>query len=608
VKKTALIWKFVLMKRSVSCLLAVPCLSLLPGLTFLQTANAQDGSQTATLPAVNVLPATVQPVTTRPAEAVTGSLVICGGGSTPDDVMARFVELAGGNKARIVVIPTASESALNYDVDNRLETFKDEKVAGVTLLHAISRDAANDPDLAKPLAEATGVWFTGGRQYRVADTYLDTTVDKMVHAVLARGGVVGGTSSGAAIMSSIMIRRGFPQVETGKGFNFLPGTVIDQHFTQRKRQPRLMDVLTKNPGLFGLGIDENTAVVVQGRRLEVFGECEVSACLPAAGDRPAKIETLKPGDVADLVAWSRAAIARVTQRHPAAETNKPEVPRGTLVIVGGGATPPEATRRFIEAAGGPEAPLVVVTTAIGDDPPSEEQATGWLKKAGAKDVRQIHACSQIEAGEKNLLDSLRRARGVWFSGGRQWRLVEAYLDTEAHQLFQAVLDKGGVIGGTSAGATVQASYLVRGNPLGNSEMMTEGYERGFGFLPGVAIDQHFSQRKRYRDMQALKRAYPQLIGLGVDESTAAIIKGHEMEVVGKHQVAVYDHRNPEAKREREYEVLQAGARYDLQDCKVLPQESKVIQASATVVESSPPQVGINADPADVDDSITSLCQ
>jgi cyanophycinase len=203
---------------------------------------------------------------------------------------------------------------------------------------------------------------------------------------------------------------------------------------------------------------------------------------------------------------------------------------------------------------------------------------------------------------------LRQAKGVWFTGGRQWRLVEAYLDTEAHQLFQAVLDKGGVIGGTSAGATAQASYLVRGNPITNSEMMTEGYERGFGFLPGVAIDQHFSQRKRYRDMEALKRAYPQLIGLGVDESTGVIIKGHEMQVVGKHQVAVYDQRESAAKQDREFEVLKAGDRYDLQQCEILAKESKIIPASAVVAKSAPAEAAVDAEPAGADEATTSFCR
>ena len=125
-----------------------------------------------------------------------------------------------------------------------------------------------------------------------------------------------------------------------------------------------------------------------------------------------------------------------------------------------------------------------------------------------------------------------------------------------------MLRRGGVIGGSSAGATIQGSYLVRGNPLGNSQIMAEGYERGFAFLPGVAIDQHFSQRNRFADMLQLKQAYPHLIGLGIDESTAVIIRGHEMEVVGEHQVAVYD-RKSDLSAEQPYQVVESGDLFDL---------------------------------------------
>jgi len=157
---------------------------------------------------------------------------------------------------------------------------------------------------------------------------------------------------------------------------------------------------------------------------------------------------------------------------------------------------------------------------------------------------------------------LKEARGVWFTGGRQWRLVDAYLDTNIEELFHDVLRRGGVIGGTSAGATIQGEYLVRGNPLGNSEVVAEGYERGFGFLPGVAIDQHFTQRERLDDMALLKKAHPEMIGLGVDESTALIVRGTTMEVVGEHHVTVFDKQPTASAESADFAVLKSGERYD----------------------------------------------
>jgi cyanophycinase len=128
-------------------------------------------------------------------------------------------------------------------------------------------------------------------------------------------------------------------------------------------------------------------------------------------------------------------------------------------------------------------------------------------------------------------------------------------------MFHDVLKRGGVIGGTSAGATIQGEYLVRGNPLTNEEMSTEGYERGFGFLPGVAIDQHFTQRERLDDMVQLKQSHPDLIGLGVDEATALIVRGTTIQVVGQHTVTVFDRNNPQAESP-DISVLKSGDRYD----------------------------------------------
>src|SRR5207237_10183123 len=129
-------------------------------------------------------------------------------------------------------------------------------------------------------------------------------------------------------------------------------------------------------------------------------------------------------------------------------------------------------------------------------------------------------------------------------GGRQWMFVDAYEGTKAHAEMLALLQRGGVIAGSSAGATIQGDYLCRGGVFGNFEMMYEGYERGLSFLPGVGIDQHFTQRKRFGDMTAFVKAYPQFLGIGIDEATAIIVKGSTAEVTGRGKVHFYDARRP----------------------------------------------------------------
>ena len=135
-----------------------------------------------------------------------------------------------------------------------------------------------------------------------------------------------------------------------------------------------------------------------------------------------------------------------------------------------------------------------------------------------------------------------KARAVWIGGGRQWRLVDAYLNTRTLVEMRALLDRGGVIGGSSAGASIMASYLVRGAREGNSTMMARGYEEGFGFLHDVAIDQHLLRRERENDMVAVVTAHPALLGIGIDEKTAVVVQGDRFEVVGPSKVAIYETR------------------------------------------------------------------
>jgi cyanophycinase len=206
--------------------------------------------------------------------------------------------------------------------------------------------------------------------------------------------------------------------------------------------------------------------------------------------------------------------------------------------------------------------LVVVTTAA-SEPPSEAEALEWLKAAGARNVQVAYACDRTEALRPAMLKLFREAQGIWFAGGRPYRLVDAYLDSEAENLFHRVLERGGVIGGSDAGARIQASALVRGSPLESSEIAAEGYENGFGFFRDVAIEDHFGEPQRYDSMARLKRARSGLIGLGIDADTALVVHGNELEVLGPHEVAIFDRRGAPRDEESGYELLHAGERYDL---------------------------------------------
>ncbi|QEH33095.1 Cyanophycinase [Aquisphaera giovannonii] len=229
------------------------------------------------------------PPSAPPADAgPRGSLVIVGGGGMPASIRSAFLERAGGKAARLVVIPTASEDADGPPAarEEFLEPWRKAGVEAPTLLHTRSRDAANAPGFSKPIEEATAVWVSGGDQSRVTDAYLGTAVERSLRSLLDRGGVIGGTSAGAAIMSRVMITGGRRRATVGTGFGFLPGVVVDQHALRRNRIPRLLGVLAEHPSLSGIAIDERTAFVVDGSRWRVLGDSYVVACRrrPAWGD------------------------------------------------------------------------------------------------------------------------------------------------------------------------------------------------------------------------------------------------------------------------------------------------------------------------------------
>ena len=236
--------------------------------------------------------------------------------------------------------------------------------------------------------------------------------------------------------------------------------------------------------------------------------------------------------------------------------------RGALVIVGGAMRDPAIVERFIELAGGPEAPIVVIPTAGGGEG-YDRRYPGLrvFREAGAADLTVLHTRDRAVADDPAFSAPLRRAGGVWFPGGRQWRLADAYLGTRVQDELADVLRRGGVVGGSSAGATILGSYLVRGDTATNTIMMGD-HEAGFDFLRDTAIDQHLLRRNRQFDLVEVIEAHPHLLGIGIDEDTAIVVEGDRFEVMGRSYVVIYDHERLLDSGGRFY-FLGAGDRYDL---------------------------------------------
>jgi len=268
------------------------------------------------------------PSPAAPANAKVGTLVIVGGGRMTDLIRDRFLALAGGKNARLVVIPTASTNA-DYPERLRSLPYWKQYAGSVVLLHTRDRKQANDPEFVKPLTRANAVWLTGGKQSKLVAAYHGTLVERELRNLLARGGVIGGSSAGAEVMGDLMIRSGKTVATVGDGLGFVPGVVFDQHFMKRHRLPRLLGVLN-NPQYrnhLGLGIDERTCVILTGRNLTVLGESYVWVCVSGADKESQKLKT---GEQADLSALMKAVAAR--SRPSAQEKQKPPGPRGAAPL------------------------------------------------------------------------------------------------------------------------------------------------------------------------------------------------------------------------------------------------------------------------------------
>jgi cyanophycinase len=260
---------------------------------------------------------------------------------------------------------------------------------------------------------------------------------------------------------------------------------------------------------------------------------------------------------------------------PVAQSGAPEYgpPNGTLVIVGGGSADGTGImEKFIELGGGPDGTFVIVPTAggnrraNGDLIPYVEETViaGWLRR-GLKNVRMLHTHDPKVADTEAFASILRDATAVWFNGGRQWNIVDSYAGTLTYRELHKVLERGGVVAGSSAGATIQGEYLVRGDTSGPNVVMTEeeNHQKGFEFLRRSAIDQHINARNRWDDLVQVIHRFPNLLGIGLSEGTAIIVRGDTFEVMGKWKVAIHDSTRLYQPWEKSYFVLDPGDVYDM---------------------------------------------
>jgi len=255
-----------------------------------------------------------------------GNLVIIGGGDKPKYVTQKIIDLAGGKDAKIIIIPNASSEPIESGEYN-LDEFIKMGCTNVSYLYCNRKEADQD-SIIKKLNGVTGIFFGGGDQAFLTRDFLGTKLLNAIKKIYENGGVISGTSAGAAVMSEVMItgnelknkdstyifitiERG--NVENTEGFGFLNTVIIDQHFIKRKRLNRLISMVLEKPDLIGIGIDEETSIVVNpDETFEVLGENQVMIFNPLnalniredskgnLGVENLKVDILLSGDKYDL--------------------------------------------------------------------------------------------------------------------------------------------------------------------------------------------------------------------------------------------------------------------------------------------------------------------
>lgn len=512
---------------------------------------------------------------------INGTVIVCAGPEIQPSITQTFVTAGKDDKGSFIAIwfDDGFDSKPFQDLldrDNPMKQFGDQQRLPT------DPKSAQRQSLEESLRTATGVLLISSKPLSSNSNTMLTELGDLLHMTIERGGVVCGIGP---VVEHFGKFRLVPQKDTdvvSKVLNLLPDCIAarDMEYPEEKT---IIDVAvekeTECRRSVGIEIPTNTAAILRNRKFRTFGSDKVTFSIAANDRQPRRVQRLGEvksrranpyNSVVDLTAWRRDAIDRQLPPFPPSNPPVPDVENGTLFIVGGGGMPKGLMRQFVDLAGGDQARLIFVPCTDRDKVSSRQRMIRQWKTMGVAAADVLHTKDRNKANtDDDFLLPLSKATGIWFGGGRQWNFVDSYYGTKAHKLMKNVLKRGGVIGGSSAGASIQGDYLARANPVANFDIMAAGYERGLGFLTGVAIDQHFSQRGRQKDMTQLANRYPQLLGIGIDEGTGIKVQRSIAEVVGRGKVFFYDRRQPVVEGEDDFIAVEAKSKFNLAERKVV---------------------------------------
>ncbi|MEG4022681.1 MULTISPECIES: cyanophycinase [unclassified Microcoleus] len=218
--------------------------------------------------------------------------------------------------------------------------------------------------------------------------------------------------------------------------------------------------------------------------------------------------------------------------------------QGKLLIIGGAEDKEgdcKILREFLRCAGGTKAHIVVMTAATSLPGEVGDNYIRVFERLGAEDVRVVDTQRPEDANNPDYLEAIEQATGIFFTGGDQARIISCLKDTKLDAAMHKRYSEGIIIGGTSAGAAMMPDMMIiEGDSETNPRVDVVAMGPGMGFLPDVVIDQHFAQRGRLGRLVTALLLQPAVLGFGIDENTAILVHGDELEVIGESAVTVID--------------------------------------------------------------------
>jgi cyanophycinase len=214
--------------------------------------------------------------------------------------------------------------------------------------------------------------------------------------------------------------------------------------------------------------------------------------------------------------------------------------KGKLIIIGGGSIPDSLFSFFANYMGGKDQPIVYIPTATTDEEYIQKgEHLIKFSSRGFTNLSTIHTRNKKEADDPKNIALMRNAKGLYFGGGDQQLIANAYAGTKLYDEFIALLNRGGVIMGTSAGATIMGSLMVGGDARDDISKKY-AFNPAFSFMTNTALDQHVLARNRQFDLIPVIEHYPGTLGIGMDESTAIIVEAGQFKVWGISYAMLYD--------------------------------------------------------------------